>query len=349
MAVISERQINEQIKKGNISQIYFIYGEDHFLIKNIVEKIVDVTVTSCPEFNYNNFKLGANVQDIYDCVEMMPLMSDRKCVTVCDFNFDKCLVTEFNKMIELLEQPNESTVLVFWFETVVPIDKKKSDRIKSVLKQIEKHNGVICKVGHRENSELVAILKKAAEKRGCKLNSSVAHYMIETCGSDMFTLKNEIEKICYYSENGEITNELVNKICSKTIEASIFNLSKMIISKNIKGALVCLDELLFMNVGFGTILYNLSSAFMDLSRAKAAMDCGIKPISLAEDFNYSSNVTFRLTNAERSVRYLSNKQVKSLLKKILDCEKALKSVSSNEKVAMDQLIVDLIVTLQKGE
>ena len=133
MAVISERQINEQIKKGNISQIYFIYGEDHFLIKNIVEKIVDVTVTSCPEFNYNNFKLGANVQDIYDCVEMMPLMSDRKCVTVCDFNFDKCLVTEFNKMIELLEQPNESTVLVFWFETVVPIDKKKSDRIKSVL------------------------------------------------------------------------------------------------------------------------------------------------------------------------------------------------------------------------
>lgn len=349
MPVINEKQLNEQIRKGNIEQIYFIYGEDHFLIKNIVEKIVNITVKSCPEFNYNDFKLGATVQEIYNSVEMMPLMSDKKCVTVCDYNFEKCPSSEYNKMLELLKQPNESTVLVFWFESVVPVAKKTTERIKNLFELINKNNGVICSVGHRTNSELVSIIKKAAEKRGCRINSQVAGYVIETCGSDMFTLKNEIEKLCYYVGKGEITNETVNTICSKTIEASVFNLSKMILNKNIKGALNVLNDLLFMNVGFGVILYNLASAFMDLSRAKAAVDCGVKPITVAKDFSYGKNITFRLTNAERSVRYLSNKQVKSLVLKILQCEKRLKSSYTNEKTELEKLVIELVVTLQKGD
>lgn len=349
MAVIGEKQLNEQLKKCNISPIYFIYGDDHFLIKNIVEKIVKLTVTNCPEFNYNEFKLGATVQEIYDCEEMMPLMSDKKCVSVCDFNFDKCNSSEFDKMLSLLEQPNESTVLIFWFETVVIDDKKKSDRLKKVLKLIEKNFGTVCSIGHRTNAELISGLRQAAIKRGCSLDSSVANYMLETCGRDLFTLQNEIEKICYYSNEKQITKDLVDKICSKTIEASIFNLSKMILAKNVKGALDVLNDLYFMNINFGVILFNLSQAFIDIVRVKSAIDAGVSALSIAGDFGYNEKVSFRLTNSERSARYMLRKQTKSLVKKILDCEKTLKSSAVDDKLLLEKLVVDLIVTLQRGE
>ncbi len=348
MAVVDEKFILENLKKDRISPVYFIFGEDHFLIKQTVSKIVKKTVTSYYELNYDVHKFGASAQDIYNSAATLPLLSDKRCVSVCDYDFDKCSASEFQKMTELLENENPSTVLVFFFETVTVNQKKLSDRLKKVFKLIEKSNGTVCCMGYRTNAELISALKRAAEKRGCGINSSVAGYMLQTCGSDLFTLTNEIEKLCSYKPNSEITADMVDKVCSKTIEASVYNLSKMILAKNIKGALKVLDDLFFMNVGTGIILYNLTASVLDLARAKAAVNNGIKAEEIASDFSYPKNVVFRLTNAQRNVRYLSDRQIDLMLKKVLDCDKKLKSGTSDEKVLLERLIVDLTVTLQKG-
>ena len=84
MGIIAEKQLNEQIKSKRYSPVYFIFGDDHFLIKNAVDKIIKNTVTDFPEFNFNYFKIGSSVADVCSAAQSMPLMSQFKCVSVCD-------------------------------------------------------------------------------------------------------------------------------------------------------------------------------------------------------------------------------------------------------------------------
>lgn len=348
MEYLSEKQLNEHIKSKKISSVYFIFGDDHFLIKNAVEKIVKNTVTDFPEFNFNDFKIGADALDICTAASAMPLMAENKCVSVCDVELEKLSSLDFERILSLAEEPNESTVLVFWFEAISINSKKLTERQRKLLKAVEK-NGTVAEINHRSIGELATALRKAAQKRGGELEISTAYYLIETCSQDLFTLTNEIEKLAAFCGPRKFTREDVDLVCSKTFEASIFDISKAIITKDIKKALNLLYDLFFMNVPPLTIVYNIANDFIDLSRAKAAVNAGKNINDAAKEFGYKSNVAFRLTNAQRNVRYLSEKQIKKSLNLILDAEEKVKSNKNQAKTLIEQLVIELVLVLQKGE
>ena len=51
-------------------------------------------------------------------------------------------------------------------------------------------------------------------------------YLIETCGTSMQDLINEIRKLIEYSgENGKIQKQDIDKLCTKKIESVIFDLT----------------------------------------------------------------------------------------------------------------------------
>jgi DNA polymerase-3 subunit delta len=180
------------------------------------------------------------------------------------------------------------------------------------------------------------------------MDSSVAKYLVETAGEDINLLSNELIKLCSYQMEGIITKETVDLVCSKTVEASVYNLSKLILASKSTEALSLLDELLFMRIEPMSIFYNISSVYVDMFRMYAARNEGIKIPDVAQKFSYG-NRKFLLENAERNLRNFDFKRLSLSLNEIIKADSLLKSFRADERNVLEQLIVRLIYIIEKGE
>lgn len=343
---LGENDLKAHIKSGVFPPCCLIFGEDHFLIKNSLQKIITAAVDGLPDFNINRFDGNIKIQDVYDAVQSFPMMCSRKAVTLCDYAFDKSSQSENDKLLKMLCDIPSTSVFVMWYETVDVNPKKPGEKYSKLFSAIRESGGEIYYIGRKTESELMRLLQSGAAKRKCRMEAVTARYMIETCSDDLETLVNELEKLCLYvGENGIITNETVDAVCSRSVEAGIYNLSKTVLRNDLTGALKLLDDLFYMNTDPAYILTLLSSAYIDIYRAFAARSVGLRPEETAKELGYG-NTAFRLTEAERNLRKFSEQQLTDSLRCLFECDRLLKSSRADAKTVIEKAIIELTLTAQ---
>lgn len=343
---LSESDLRAQIKSGNLAPCYMLFGEEHYLIKTYVEKTVKAAVSSFEDFNVSRFDGKTPMQEVYDAVQSFPMMTDRKIVTLCDYPFDKAPAAETEKMLSMMADMPGTTVFVLWFETVEINPKKTDAKFQKLMKAVCEAGGEVCYLGRRTESEIVKLLQNGAARRLCRLENGVARYMIENCSDDLGTLINELEKLCLYvGEGGVVTRETVDKVCSRSVEASVYNVSKAVLRGDLQGALKLLDDLFYMNTDAAYILTFLSSAYIDIYRCFAARSKGERTETIAKEFGYG-NLAFRLNDAERNMRKFSEQQIADSLKCLSECDEKIKGSRVDGRTVLEKTLTELIVIAQ---
>lgn len=347
MAAVFEETLKKNMSKGELLPVYILFGSDGYLKKSYSDKIGAKIAEPDDIFNYCKFTGESDLQEVYDAVQQIPFMGDKKFVELCDFDFEHCAKSELERMLELLSDVPESTVFVLRFDNI-EFEIKKNTKFQKLVAAAEKSGGMAVNLDHRKTPELVKMLTDGASKRGCRMDSSAARYLVETAGDDINLLRNELLKLCAYVNEGAITTETVDKVCVKTIEASVYNLSRFIIDGNTSKALSCLDELFFMRVEPMVILYSISSVYIDMLRVFAARQQG-EPISgLATIFGYKGR-EFLLEKAAGYLRKFDLKKINLSLSALMDADRSLKSFGSDSRIILEQLIIRLIYIAVKGE
>jgi DNA polymerase-3 subunit delta len=347
MAIVFEEALKKDLASKELSNVYILFGTDGYLKKTYAEKIGRLIAEPDDIFNYCKFSSNSDLQEVYDAVMQFPFASDRKFVLLDDFDFEHCSKNELDKLNSLLSDTPDTAVLVLRFDNI-EIDAKKNAKFKGLVASAEKSGGKAVCLDHRTVPELIKMLSNGAAKRGLKMDSSVAKYLVETAGEDINLLSNELIKLCSYQKEGIITKETVDLVCSKTVEASVYNLSKLILASKSTEALSLLDELLFMRIEPMSIFYNISSVYVDMFRMYAARNEGIKIPDVAQKFSYG-NRKFLLENAERNLRNFDFKRLSLSLNEIIKADSLLKSFRADERNVLEQLIVRLIYIIEKGE
>lgn len=347
MAICYENALKNNISSGNILNNYFIFGEDTFLKKQYVDKIIDKIVDREDVFNYSFFESECDLQEVYDAKEQFPMLSDKKCVVLCDFDIEKCSKSDFEKIKEMCEIATDTTVFILWCNNL-QVDIKKNDRVKKIIEATEKSGGMAAQIDHRSVEDLKKMLIKGAQKRGCEFQSGVAEYMVDVCGNDINLLVGELEKVCAYVGKGKIERDIIDNIITKTVEASIFDLSKQIFDTNIPAAVKLIDKLFFLRIESNIILHNISSSFVDAYRVFCALKEGVTPEQLAKEFGYG-NRAFLLRRLVSTVRNIGPNKFHMCFDEILAADRAIKSFSASERVIIEQLIIKLVYILTKGE
>lgn len=347
MAVCYENMLKSSLSRGNLLNTYFIFGNDAYLKKMYVDKIIDKVTGRDDVFNFVQFENGCNLQEVFDAQTQFPLMADKKCVVICDYDFEHCGKSDFEKLTDLLKNPVDTTVLIFWCNNL-EFEFKKNDKAKKLAAAAEAGGGMAVQIDHRGLSDLKKMLTDGAAARGAKMDAATAAYLIENCGEDINILKSELEKICAYIGKGTITRDVIEKVSVKSVEASVYNLSKEIFAHNISGAMRLLDELFYMRIEPAVILHSISSAFVDIARVCAALKQGVRPADIAKDFGYG-NREFVLTRAADNARNLDDTKISLCLDEIVTADSTLKSFNANERTVIEQLVVKLVYVLLKGE
>ncbi len=338
---LTEYDLKMQIKSKKYANVYCIFGDEHYMIKRYVKSIISSAVDDFADFNVTQFDGAVKVQEVYDAVMSFPMMSAYRVVSLCDYPFDKASVNEIEKVISLINDMPSTSILILWFETVEVNAKKVSDKFSKLFKAVSESGGVVCNIARKTEAEIIKLLQTGAAKRQCGLDISAARYMVQTCSGDLNTLINELEKLCFFvGEGGNITANEINKICSRSTEASVYNVSKAVLKGDLQGAYKILDDLLYMNTDPQFILMCLSSAYIDIYRAFAVRSTGRKPDSAAKELGYY-NTAFRLTEGERQLSKLSENQLIESIKLLADCDKLMKSTRCDGRTLLEKAVVDL--------
>ena len=348
MTLCNESHIKNDIKLGAFAPCYIIIGNDGYLKKQNCGSIVNALVDTDDIFNFQKFSWDCSLQEVYDAKEQLPLMSDKKCVVVQDYDFKDCKADDFEKLLKICGEKSDDCVVVLYFDAVEIDVKKPHERFKKLADATEKIGGRVVLINHRQTGELVRMIIGACEKRGCSVTGDVARFIVEYVSDDIETIKNEIEKLCAYKKNGNIDKETVKKVSIKNIEQSIYELAGKIFAKDVSGALTILDELLYMRIKPIALLTSISSVYVDMMRVYAAKKAQLPPSNVVKDFDYG-NRDFLVTRAAKRVSGFTEKQIKLSLEELLRADSKLKGFSGEDRVVLEETIVRLSYIASKGE
>lgn len=346
MAIVFEDTLKKSLTDKLLS-VYILFGEDSWLKKNYTDKISKKIAEPDDVFNFARFGSNCSLQEVYDAAMQLPFMGDKKCIILSDYDFEHCSKTDFDRLCELLSDIPDTSVLILTFDTV-DFDSKKSAKFKKLVAAAEKSGGIAVKLDHRRMPELIKMLTDGAAKRGCKMDSTAAKYLIETAGDDINTLKNELEKLCAFVGGGVIDKKIIDSVSVKTVESSVYNLSKYILECNITEALSVLDELFFMRIEPMIILHTISSVYVDMYRVYAAKKENIKTGDIASAFGYKGK-EFVLDRAAQSLKKLDFNKLKLSLDSLIEADSLLKTNGTDSRFVLEQLLIKLIYIIVKGE
>ena len=347
MAVLYEDAVKKDISSGDFASGYILFGDDAYLKKLYSDKLADKTAGLDSVFDLQKFSGDCDLQEVYDAVMQFPMMTDRRCVILTDYDYEKAGKGDFERLCGLLEDLNDTCVFVLRFDTV-EFDMKHGTKAKKLISAMEKSGGKVIRLDHRKPAELAKMLNDGASKRGCKMESGVAAYLIQNVGNDINILKNELDKLCFFVGKGSIDKATVDKVCVKSIEASVYDLTSKIFACDPAGALKLLDELFFMRVEPMIILYTVSGAYNDIYRVAAAKKKNIPNSQIASVYSYRGR-EFLLDRAAVNLKKFDGKRLKLSFEALLEADRALKSFGGNERIVLEELVVRLCFIIAKGK
>jgi DNA polymerase-3 subunit delta len=209
-----------------MENLYLVFGEERFMAKHHAAKI-EKSVSG----EKTVFDGVVPVQEIIMAAETLPFFgveNEQRLIEVRDSGlFTAERKTEAEALVEYLPKIPADTVLVF-IETEV-------DRRGRLYKKAAEHGKIIDSAPLPQN-EMVKWLVKRAKKHGKSISPATANALIRTCGTNMANLANESDKLFAYS-GAEATPADIAEICTPTLEARIFDLTKAVGAGNIKTAL----------------------------------------------------------------------------------------------------------------
>ncbi len=351
MAKLTEQDFRKELTSGKLKNLYFIYGDEKYLVKKYTELLCTKAAGKEPsDFDFVRLNSDSGLEEIFSSCEQLPVFSEKKCVVVTDYDIEALPESDIKLLESFCNDISPDTILIFTMPTLSSESKKsgekKSGKLKKIVSAAEK-NGTVLELQKMGDIALEKQLSIWAEQNGCKLNSGNAARIISLVGTDMTALKNETDKLCAYANGKEITADMIKALVVKNTEVRIFALSDCISRNDHNGAYTQLYALFEQNEKPEIILSVLSSVFIDMYRMRVASESGKTASDVASDFKYGRR-EFLLKNANNNAKRYSTAALRNILDIILQTDMRLKSTPSDRQILLETLISRLIVAAARN-
>ena len=306
-----------------LSGIYLIYGEEMFLIEETYKKIKKQFGQLNTGINYINID-ETNLELLLTELQTPAFGYEKKLVVVRDTLLKKegkkknTQIKEVQeKLLEFLIKNKED----FEMSNILIIIEENCDDKAKLFKYIEKEYKTY-KMDFQRPVEIEKKLISICNAYKVELNSQVARYFIECCGTNMQELINEIRKLIeYVGENGVIKKEHIDMISTKKFESIIFDLTDELGKKNIKQGLQTLDNLIFAKEPIQKILITLYNHFKKIYITKLCIKTNKE---LAINLKLKPNQTFLINKYKTQARCFEEPDLKEILIELIELDSGYK-------------------------
>ncbi len=311
-----EKQLSQQEPKG----IYLLYGEETFLLQQQLNKIKKKFGEIIKGINYIAIDEN-NIQELIADIETPAFGYSTKLIIARNTGIfkrevkgrsggaSKELKDKINEYLKSnIDMINESVILVF-----VENEVEKN----SIYNTIEKI-GTVCNFEEQKPFQIIKRLKAICNSYKVNVDESTLQYLIESCGTNMQDLINEIRKLIEYAgENGKIQKQDIDKLCIKKIESVIFDLTDNLGQKKVKEALEVLYNLIASKEPIQKILITLYNHFKKLYFVKIAI---ANNKNVAQSLQLKPNQMFLVNKYKLQAKGFKTSELRKIIQELEDLD-----------------------------
>ncbi|MBQ2917174.1 MAG: DNA polymerase III subunit delta [Clostridia bacterium] len=329
--------LENELKQGKLNSIYLFYGEELFLLENAVKKIKKLFGELILGINYIQIN-ETNIDNLISDIETPAFGFDKKLIVIKNAGLFK-KGTKKNpeanserqkKIAKYIEENinliNDSAILLFIEEDVSKVE----------LQKVIEENGVVCNFERLKPLDIKKRLKGICNLYEVNVSEKELDLLIETSGTNMLGLINEIRKLIEYAgKGGTITKESVEKLATKEFDAIIFDLTDNLGKKDIKEAMRILNELTYNKEPVQKILITLYNHFKKIYLTKLCTERNRDVISV---LNLKPNQTFLVSKYKRQAGYFKTNELRKILGELIELDNKYKSGKIDINIGLEAIL-----------
>lgn len=337
--------LENSLKQGNLDSIYLLYGEEKFLLDNCVKRIkknfgemvnginyiqIDnnnaqeiIADIETPAFGYPTKLIVAKNTGLFQKAKKTK-KTDEATQTKKDDNKFENKLADYIK--ENIEQIKDGVILLFI----------EDEADKNTLYKVINSVGTVCNFEKQKPVDIAKRIKAICNAYKVNIDTQTMNYFIESCGTSLSDLINEIRKqIEYVGPNGTITKQTIDLLGIKQFESIIFDLTDSLGKKDIEQALRVLKNLLYAKEPIQKIFITLYNHFKKIYITKIAVN---EKLNIAESLNLKPNQTFLASKYRTQSGYFKEAELKTILKEFIELDSKVKNGMMDINVGLEAIL-----------
>ena len=342
----SYKNISQDLKKNIFSNIYFLMGEESFLI----DKIINFFSNNFIKEEHKSFDQEifygkeTDIITIINRCRRFPMMSNKQLIIVKEAQNLSFFTKAKDKDLEIFNQyllnPSKETHLIFAYKNKV-LDKRKK-----ITKEII-NNSIVLNTEEKENkiyeNQLPDWIKNEVQLNQYSIDKKAILILIDNIGNNLTKITNELNKIYINKKNDTlITTKDIEKYVGINREYNLFELQDSLINKDTKRAMKIIKYfesnsktnpiqkiILFLFNFYSKLLFVLSYKNQDSNKISQLLK--IHPFAAKSYLKGINNYTF--DEVKKNIKYC---------KEIDLISKGINYNSNKEGVLLKELIYKMI-------
>lgn len=327
------KQLNQDIKTGQLKQVYLLCGEEDYLRKQYRDRLKEVLAgtdtMNCHYFEGRDVSVG----ELIDLAETLPFLAQRRVLIVENSGLFK---KGGEQIADYIKNLPETAYLVF-----VEKETDKRSRLYKAVREI----GRITEFAAQDEGTLIRWIAGLAAKENKQLLSGDIRYFLEKTGTDMANIRAELEKLfCYTLEKEQITAADIDAVCIRRITNQIFDMVSAVADKDQKKALELYYDLLALKEPPMRILFLIARQFNLLMQVHECRKKGYDTRVISEKTGLHTYVVGKyVTQAARFEADFLREAVQACV----EAEERVKTGKMNDVMSVELLIIEYSMQTQR--
>ena len=329
--------ILKSIKNKTFLPVYFFHGEESYFI-DVAVKALENDVLTEDEKAFNQVILygkDTSYAEICALARQFPMMGDKQVIVVKEAQDLKSGEDDVKSILAYLENPVESTILVFGHKN------KKLDGRKLFGKVLNQKKYAFLSEKLKD-ANLVRWISEECKVLNIKTTPNIPNLLAEYLGDDLSRIANELKKLQIVLKENEVLDEkLVELHIGISKDYNVFELIKALSQNNADNALK-ISHFMSKNKA-NSIVLSLGMLYRFYSNLiiYQAM-AGQNPQSIASELGVSPYFLGEYTTAAKHYNLKNSTRIISLLRETDLKSKGLGAVNVSDEALLNELVFKIL-------
>ena len=323
-------------QRKQFKPLYLLYGSETFLPGRVQHFLIQHALEDHErDFNLDLvYGAESDANSVLALCQLVPMMAERRVVIVRGVE----QLRDSRRLAHYAKNPNPGAVVLLWCNGKPRFnsDPYRTLRKKAVCAHFEPLKA------HR----VPVFVNRMARQSGCRLGEGVAEALIDSVGTSLATLVNELNKLqTYVGDRESITREDVVQASGQTRDINVFELQDALAARKREESLRICDQLLVSASNAQSesiaIVYALTTYFLRLWKLHGAAGPGKSSRVLAKEIG----APFWLIEKQlRALRYWPGQELIRVLGLLLSAETELKGGSQRSpRIIMTLMLNNIFI------
>lgn len=335
------KTFNNDLKADKFPAVLLLYGCEDYLVdwaaNSLVKRFVNQGALSLDYVKLGDDGQGADA--VLEACNTFSIFSERRVVWAKDFpalksaNPKGFTISDREKLIEYVKNPNEGTLLIFSAETL----EEKSEFVKELKK--------LCKIYEFDKLDygtLAGFAEKRFKAAGVQISRDTLRYLIDETGYfnketeyRIFNLENDIKKVIAHGDGVAVREEDISATLNGDMDTFVFNFLDAVSNNMKEQAFGLLHNILASGSDVFSIVGLLVNHFELILEVKEFKQDGMNLAAITGTMKMHE---FRIKKAMAFADKFTVEKLKSVLSQLYEIDRNIKTGALEQNLALELLV-----------